>query len=263
MKHSFLTSIVSASLIACSSAAMYSTDFESFAGPEIAGTDGWTISDSTFELSFNADVAGSNGLGLGGFKSSPANDSVSLSHSYVESVGRITATFNFGIVDSTDLFPDRDSFGFSLNDGSGSLFKVFFKPDAQVPDPESVTDASWTAFYSVNGIGENPLALQIFEDGAYSLSIELSGAFTPGATTTELKLTLNDGIADFDRFRTLALNPLDPTTDFSVDFDTTNGAALAGDNFIGVDNLTVVPEPSSALLLTLAGLGLVSRRRRA
>ena len=49
-------------------------------------------------------------------------------------------------------------------------------------------------------------------------------------------------------------------TSFAVTWDSTGGA---GGNSITVDNVSLVPEPSSALLLGLAGLGFISRRRRA
>jgi hypothetical protein len=260
MKQKLSLLLLSAAMVSGANAALYTSSFSSptFSGNgEIAGNDGWVISDSIPNLSFVANIGNGQALGLGGEVAGPANSSVSLSHAYVEDVGRITATFDFAIFDSTADYKNRDTFGFSINGASGSLFAVSFVPVVSAPtDPELDTDAKWSAFYSVNGGANQTLSLQVQEQIKYGFSLALGG--------TGANATYNITIGGLNRTGTATgLNPTTDSTAFAFNWTTTLGAASAGDNFIGADSLTVVPEPSSTLLLALTGLGLASRRRRA
>jgi len=270
MKYPIFASLLSVSLAASASATAviksYTTGFSSPTFPssptpaEIAGHDGWVISDSTSELSFLANIGNGQALALGGTLSSPANASVSLSHAFTDYVGAISAHFDFAILDSTDAFPTRDSFGFSLNGNSGSLFAVTFRPVSQTANPDNDSNAKWAAFYSVNGGSDTTLNIEVEEQGKYSFDLKLLGAYQAG-NTTSTNYTLD--VSGLTRTGNIALAPQTSTAAFAFNYITTSGAANAGDNFIGVDNLSVVPEPSSSLLLALTGLGLVLRRRRA
>lgn len=269
MKLRIYTSLISVAAIASSSAALYTSDFNSFAAPptEIAGQDGWAINDpgNLGTLSFGVLLAGSQGLGIGGTYGETTTPSISLSHDFVESVGRVSARFDFSFEDSDEAFvASRDTFGFSLNGSSGKLFEVSFVPVTQSPTP-STTTGQWSAFYSVNGAPNIELAnTDLDEAGAFTFDLTLGGFFTPGnTTTTNFVLRLASGGTVLTRTGSVALDPQTATTGFAFNYAATDGVGFNGTNALLVDNLTVVPEPSSALLLALTSLGLVSRRRRA
>lgn len=268
MKLSIYTSLISVAAIASSSAALYTSDFNSFTAPptEIAGQDGWVINDpgGPGTLSYGILLAGSQGLGLGGTYGATTTPSVSLSHSFVESVGRVSAQFDFSFQDSDDEFFARDTFSFSFDGASGKLFEVSFVPQAQSMTPSS-TAAKWDAFYSVNGGSAFPLGIsELEEDGAYSFALTLGGALTSGNTTTSnYNLTIGSGGTFLTRTGSVTLDPQTATTGFAFNYTATDGIGFNGSNALLVDNLTVVPEPSSALLLALTSLGLITRRRRA
>lgn len=229
-------------------AATYTTNFSGVTS-DVAGYQGWTINDPQPSLSFGVTWNGSTAAALGGDFASPDVPVVGLNHTYGEALGTTTASFAFALVDSVD-FAGRDTFGFSFKDGATNLFSVVFVPnDPTQVDPEGTT-ATWSMFY-VTGAGTFPLSIAIEESTTQNFSL----AFTPNGSSTNFSLNLSGLV----RTGTFAVPSSTIASDFALEYT----ADQAGDNYIMVDNLSVVPEPSSFLLLGLAGLGFVSRRKRA
>jgi hypothetical protein len=238
-------------------AASYSTNFNSYSGPEIAGTDGWGINDATVGLSFLVNWNGSKAAALGGLVDSPSASTVGLNHAYTDTFGNTSVAFNFTIVDSSDTYPDRDTFAVSLYNGSGNLFKILFTPNSQTGTPDSDPNAQWNLSY-VAGAGPTVSLTQgVLEGGTYSLSLLLS----PNGSSTNFNLTVSGGTTA-NRTGTIAVNPSSATTNFGVLWTPTSGPSNAGSNYFLFDNLAVVPEVSSSLLFCFTGLGLVARRKR-
>lgn len=272
MKTSIYTSLLAAVITVNCNAALYTSTFDSFPVPpsEIAGTDGWVINDAgtspTTPLSYVGSLNGSQALGLGGAYGETTTASVALSQSFVESVGRVSANFDFAFEDSVDgaVVDARDTFSFSFNSSGGKLFEVSFVPVAQSSTP-STTTAEWNLFFSVNGGANQDLFITVEEIVGYNFDLTLGGAFpSSNVTTSSYELSISSGLNPvLTRSGSFALNPQTSTSAFAFNYTPTNGTGLNGAGSILVDNLTVVPEPSSSLLLALTGLGLAARRRRA
>ncbi|GAA5117622.1 PEP-CTERM sorting domain-containing protein [Luteolibacter yonseiensis] len=258
-------------LIASANAAVYRSDFNTLTSTpsvEIAGQDGWSSTSSTTFLSHT--VAWNNGTGtttaiaIGGTLDLSDQTTVGLNHSYGEELGRTTTKFDFSFTDSTfvvgDPDPDanyvalRDTFAYSVYSGAANIFSVVFTP-LEV-DPTVNPTAEWSMSYYVNGALGGSFFLEVEELGTYSLDL----AFSKHGYQTAVDLVLNDGTNLFARNQTVDLDPVLTITSFG--FDWTSTEAGGGDNEMLIDNLSVVPEPSSALLAGLAGLAFVSSRRR-
>lgn len=264
MKKTSYFTLLFASLAIAANAATYTENFTSFVAGPIAGNGGWTTSDPDPDVSFvtTLSMANGNSLGLGGAVAAATNDYTTLNHSYVETIGRVTATFDLAIIDSTD-FPGltaRDAYAFSFNGAGGSLFKVILTPDTQTLSPAADLLAEWSMSYSVNNGSPITLSIGIVENNAYNFVIDINGT----GLTSDAMITVNDGInpALVRNVTGFAVDPLTSLTNVSVDMDLFDPAA-AGDGYVILDNISVVPEPSSSLLVAIAGLGLISRRRRA
>jgi hypothetical protein len=271
MKTSIYTSLLALVITANSNAALYTSTFDAFPAPpaELAGNDGWVINDPGNPLygtlSYLGSLNGSQALGIGGAYGETTTASVALSQSFVESVGRVSAKFDFAFEDSDEsLIPARDAFSFSFNSSGSKLFEVSFVPVAQSATPSS-TLAQWDLFYSVNGGASQDLFIRVDEAALYNFDLTLGGAFpSTNTSTTSFKLSISSGLNPvLTREDSFAFNPQTSLTDFSFNYTPTGGIATGGTNSLLADNLTVVPEPSSSLLLALTGLGLAARRRRA
>jgi hypothetical protein len=264
MKLSHISSCILLLLSASLHGAIYSSSFTGLGSNDVAGFEGWTINDPEPTLSFGTTFGPVNeAAGLGGYNVSPNEATVGLSHGYGETFGYTVASFTFAITDSTNLFPGRDKFSFSFSDGATNLFSVLFTPT--VPgetNPDGDLNAAWTLSYSTGAGASVPLNISVAESGAYVMSF----SFSPNGGSTDFSLGVGalggDPLDTLVRTGTLTgLNPLTASSDFALGFIPSAGSG--GDNYIAIDDISVVPEPSSALLLGVVGLGLVSRRRRA
>lgn len=160
------------------------------------------------------------------------------------------------VVDSSPNFPNRDSFGLTFRSATDqNLLTININPTAQTssPDLNTRTDIfSWDSDFAAGSSNVGTL-----NEGQWT---SLNVLFTPsGVNDVDFTIkSVNNVIAT----GTLAgqggaeigtwgfeWNPLDPDD--------------VGDNILIFDDVVFIPEPSSAMLLMLAGLGILSRRKRA
>ncbi len=270
MKHSLVICISALAFVANVQGASYVTDFNSFDDQlDVAGQDGWVINDPTLGNSFIVIVDDTvtpinkaAALG-GGLSANPAAATVALTHPYGEWLGGTLMGFDFAFIDSTNADTRRDTFGVTLRGSGGSnLFTVFFSPDAQSSTPEELSpDAKWNLSYGVGsetpGAGAHSLTQGVLENGYYSFYLQ----FTPNGSTTDFELKVSGGTTEV-RTGNIAIDPTTVATDFGLTWTPTNLAA-PGDNYLVVDNFSVVPEASSSLLcIILATLVTTHHRRR-
>lgn len=258
-------------------AALYTFD-EFSAGFPLAGTateagvPGWTQSQAnpsdTQPLAwisgwdFPSPNPGNLGLAIGGFYDIPSTSSFAATVSTASThflVGSLVS-FDMTLVDSTNDFPDRDAFGFSIADGNGEVARFDFIPVAQSPTPESLPLAQWNVSYTVRGNDPVATTIPLIEGNAYNMSVEFDSVGLSFTFGNEL------GSANF----------LSTPVGYDVENDTLGEVSLLwskmpatadfGDNFMLVDNFSiapgaVIPEPTS-VTLCLASLGLLMRRKR-
>ncbi len=219
---------------------------------------------------------GNNSVLLGGYGLQsdivPGTAAPSLYRSFSAFEAGETPVFvaDFGIIPSTGSYPNKDRFGFSLLDATGtvSLAQFLFNPAASAFGPGSLA-VQW-----INGASTNDIA-DIAYGALYRLSVELTddtfnvsmasiiaetnglGVITNYATTNGVALVTGGAIAN-------SLNASDFQT-VSMDWQLlSEDPDEPGDNYMLVNNVSVVPEPSSYALLALAALGMAywARRRR-
>ncbi len=229
---------------------------------------GWTLGDAT---------AGNNSVLFGGYGLAdgivPGTSSPSLYRSFSSFTGGTNPILvaDFGIIASTGLAPNKDRFGFNLLDSTGttSLAQFVFNPTASGSGPAAL-GVQWISGATTNNVAD------VSYGALYRITVELSdttfdmsmagliaetngvGVVTNYATTNGF-LLVNDGLIDNSLtaadFQTVAMN-----------WDLLSGDPNdAGDNYLLVNEVSVVPEPSTyALLLTAAlGAACVLRRGRA
>jgi hypothetical protein len=275
MKHrSFALLSIAAAIIASSAqGAVYNYNFESFVPGNIHGQQGWEV-DATGDSNPGAIVGtfgfwGSRAASIG-WSTGLSKPSVYVSHAastpLLGTVGTPDATFSvlFQIYDS-DSFNGtdpkaavRDVFGFRLEDGSGNnLFSLFFTPYDQDPTPEN--DTAYNTFSYSTGAGPaipvlNSPLVSAQEGQSYTFSL----AFSPSGVN-DVAFT---GDISGDSFSGVLPGLATSTIGRFGAFWNTSDAAEPGSNQMLFDGVTLIPEPSSALLGLLgASLALVRRRR--
>lgn len=262
MKRFFACCLATAALGIDLKGASYSTTFNSFPGPEVKGTDGWTMDDSTTGLSFLPLWNGSKAAALGGLIDAPIAATTRLTHGYGASLGSTTMALDFTIVDSNNAYPNRDIFGISLLSGTDNLLTIFFTPAAQTASPNQLPEAQWNLSYQAGTAPMVSLTQGVIEGGGYGFNLGL----TPNGPNTDFVLKVMGGNT-VTRSGTIAIHPNSQVSDFGLLWTASQGVGASGDNFFVVDNLSVVPEPfsttvTSLLLLGFAGWGAHYRRRR-
>ena len=195
MKSIFCLSACCLTLTAGVNAAGYVTDFDDFTGngDDVAGQDGFAISDTTDQFSATTSLGILSG---GTTTTSPAillgdasvvdllptgpevelfNNSTTGNFVNTTTVGT-SVMFDFVLIDSfTDPdFGGRDTFGVSLSNGTNNVLSVIFEPAVASPvDPDS-EEAFWNVSYTA-GLGPTvPLDLAVVEGALFSLSIDLT-----------------------------------------------------------------------------------------
>lgn len=239
-------------------AATYSTDFTGFTlNQPVAGQDDWMIDDPTPDASYIMSVTGWGRVATLGYVFPLNNSSVYLSHAANTPLVGATFSVKFQVQDSTNDGPARDTFGFRLENGSGqNLFSFYLNPYDQDADPED--DYAYHTFaWSSSSTAPTVLlpGVAAEETKAYTLTVAfaLSGAndvtFTGDVNGSAFSGVIPglaaESIQELGAFWTPLNGPEDP-----------------GTNFLIFDNISLVPEPSAALL-GLAGISLsIIRRRR-
>ena len=282
MKQSLLFAFAACSIFNSLSASVYTTDFGNFDQTTVAGQDGWTTN-ATTGLPVDYDAVGESNIDLYNPATSnvmilgdasfvatpPIVSSVRLSHDYSGSLKNTEIGFDFFMTDSFtgSGYLNRDQFGVSLSNGNTDIFTLLFTPRTQTLDPSAGAAALWDVDYRI-GVGPvSDLNISFKENARLHLDLSFAAA---SATRTDVLLSLRYGTAlgEVGNASTVAVPNINmpiSNPDAMVDefnFFWTKQEAQFGSNYIMVDNLSVVPEPSSAILLSLAGLCLISRRRR-
>ena len=253
----FGTVVLAAVISSPMSRAAYSTGFEDerkYLSVYPRWQDGWSINDSTPNLSNFASLNGSFAGGIGALFSSPSVLNVDLIHSYSAPVAGTKFDVDFDIEQSSVSFPNRDSFGWSFKSGASDLFRVAFEPGAA-----GRLEVAW---YDSSNVRHTitPASQDIFYGGLYHLEAVFSAAGADALFTATLT-----GANPFSWSGTLTGAGSANLSAFGADFDVSGATGdQAGDNFMLFDNLsiTTVPEPSGALLSGVFAAGLLLRRRR-
>lgn len=271
MKQSLLTLSAAFSLAGLSQAALLVDNFDGYTdGSNMNGQGPWNVSNGfatpggeAIAIATISTFEGSPGAALiGGF--TPTNtllptvlssDPINVS---MFTVGFPTATFamDFGFLDSTGA--NRDDYRISLSSTGGNLLTIDLTPAASV-NTFNISFSSdyftgvtnWGTLDALDTLG-NPyfqISFQTYTDGIggmfYSLNDVNSGVMSSGL--------LADGLLA-DTLLT------DSITGLSISSIT---AGAAGDGFLVIDNVSVVPEPTSAMLGLLGASFVFLRRRRA
>lgn len=290
MKSSLFSGLAASFMVCGAYGAAYSTNFNSllFEG-DVDGQDGWTVSDTTDQYSQVAEanvnrllpLDASLVLQLGDAKAvttPPPGPSVALAHAYEGTVGQTNVAFDFVLLDSRTTaanFRYRDTFGISISNAGSNIFSIGFVPDAQSETP-STDLAQWNLVYQLGNATTVDLNMAVFEGSQYNFNL----AFNPNIgnpALTDFLLTIKsdvtpggitDGVTNGLRnsggaIPSFSLASSAATDEFNVFWAKEATNPGYGSNSILMDNLSVVPEPSSSLLLCLAGLGLACRRKRA
>ena len=188
---------------------------------------------------------------MGGYYDAPALSDVRLSHPVSLPLVQTSLGADFAIVPSTLSFPGRDSFGWSFYNGSGSnLLTITLEPDISNPVLFNVTWSTGAGGVSSTGLG-------VEYNGPYSFHVEFSNGGGADAAFTATLIGSNS--VSFNG----TLPGLANETMASFGENWRKGTGAAGDNYMLIDNVFVVPEPSASLVLAGAlAMPLLVRRRK-
>ena len=276
----FSSAFVMAVFAGSSNASVYIDNFESYGLGDITtggnAAHGWVSSDPTAGVGYVQNLNGSWGSRSAsiGFVSPLLNDNVFLSHTASTPLvgGGVDASFSarFQVIDSDAGYNDplavppitgsenRDKFGFRLESSTGAnLFTFYLNPTSQVPDPQSQTE--YNSYSWSTGTGAATVALPGYgsqETFAYTLTVNF---FNAGGGDVGFNADVNgsgfSGVIPGAASESIA--------NFGAIWNTLNGKTAPGSNFMVFDNVSLVPEPSSALLGLLGVSFVFVRRRRA
>lgn len=262
------------------SAAVYVSDFTGLADDQnLNGFDSWAVSptvgdDSGDPVAYGANVGGVRGFQVGGALDAPTagpgptiTASRSLTGISLVSAGPQPTVLmtNFALVDSLG-FSERNDYSISLWDGGTELFTISFA--AVASDPSGMDD-SWSVGFGSSALGPVSGAnfgIAEYDDGG----TPLDDSDDDGLHT--LSVTFIGSGADVNFYATITgagsntwtgkLNGLSAANVTEIRVGSNLGAETSwGDGVMGISGLNVIPEPSSALLVGVAALGLLRRRR--
>ena len=265
----FSSAFLIAMVAGSAQATVYIDNFNSgYTIGDLNGQNGWVCSDPTADIGYVQAIGGVWGSRSAsiGYVSPIADNSVYLSHSASTPLigDGVDATFSaqFQVIDSDSGYGDgsqaRDTFGLRLQSTTGTnLFTFYLNPTSQVADPENQTE--YNSFSWSTGTGAPTVALAgrgAEELYAYTLTVHF---FSAGGSDVGFNADVNgagfSGVIPGAAGQTIG--------SLGATWDTLNGAAAPGSNFMVFDNVSLVPEPSVALLGVLGASFAFTRRRRA
>jgi len=266
-------------------AAAYSSNFDSGLTRyvDLAGQDNWDIVGAT-PVSTQPDITGTSFLGasnmlggppytsehiavqFGGNNLDPGNNTAYLFQPYVAPlVGNDTAyahtefkvAMNIADSQGTGTLGNRDTFGFSIKDSSNNnLFSINFTPQEQAPgDPTDYTRVD-NVTWSSGGTHSGTIATQT--EGSFTtleLTLWKTGVNDVGFAINSVGSLITSG--------TIAGLGSANIASFGAYVNTYSESFLAGSNVMVFDDISLVPEPSSALLGLVGASFFFVRRRRA
>ena len=261
--------ILAAALLAClsPSAVAYTTTFPvaTFAplGSQIAGKDGWTISDPgadsspVFPLSYSTylpdkvTLKNSVAAELGGYYDpppAPSPTTVFLSHDAAGQLQNTSFSVDFAVQGSGEPYSGRDGFGFALRDaGDHNLLSVVLIPvTGGSGDAYQVAYAVGSAA-AINAHDANSSLIYVHQSGLYTLSLNL----TPNAANPAFSATITGTNSQTFTGTATGLGSA-VVGRFGALWNVTD--AVAGNNGLIFDNVAVVQgsaAPALPLILTL------------
>lgn len=270
MKQSFLVIFCFGSVLGLSHAATYVSNFDSAPyayDASLNGLDGWTVSGASLPdvakiavSPFPTPVSGGQGIYFG-------YQEIDASFAYLQRSGGDSLVGNgagytqfqaaYTIQDSVPTFVNRDSFGFTFRGASNqNILTINLSPTLQSGSPQllpsRVDQYSWSSDFAAGNANIGNLT-----EGQWST---LNLLFTPSGVSDVAFSLKFQGVEAASGILTGAATQSLGTYGFLW---TPLDAADEGSNVLLIDDVSLIPEPSSSLLLCLAGLGLVVRRKRA
>ncbi len=261
MNRSILTLAASFALAGGAHAVVLVDDFEDY-GPLFGDMNlqgGWTVTNGNPANVLDGPVvivdaytwdASTQSATVGGVEQT-AVGVTTLSHTLsvpLQSVSGWASSFSFetAYTESDNGFRNPFSVVFGTDFGGGNLLTIDFTPGAA-----GEYDVSWSSGFAAGGaIG--PLTANIstqFQLDTYwngsNVAYDFTNAGTPVSSGTFV-----------------SLNATDLVDSFSVNWDSSVGGGV-GNNSITIDNVIMVPEPTSAMLGLLGASCVFLRRRRA
>lgn len=204
------------------------------------GTDGWTLTTSTGNTSqagsFQGD-SGGNGDGSGAGAGNPAwgfyaNSGQSSSGVWNLAGGSLTVGQELGIDFDNGFINNGSQVGIEFRNGSTTGLSIFFTGGA--------------SFYQVFRNGGVVNSTVGFTDNGFNIQVEATGTGTYALTFGSFSQTgtFGNGVTAIDNIRVFNTN-----------------AGGGGQFNLFANNITVVPEPATALLGSLGMLALLRRRK--
>ena len=266
MNKKILTSSALAALSLCTlgHSAIYSSNFNSpgYSVGDLDGQNGWVTSDTGTDVAYVEDQSLTGWPGSYGQVASIGYvDTLSTSQPYTYHnvntpfIQDYLTTFSVEMVirDSSNTAPDRDGFGFRLENSSGdNLFSLEFDPISQSGAPSGSTRFDTVSWSSGATTGSTPYLLQ--EDSRWKFDIVFYGS---GVNDIGFMATLT-GVGSVNFSGVLPGVASESITRMGAFWD---AGGSSGDNYMQFDNISLVPEPSSALLIAL-GAAVTLRRKR-
>jgi len=232
-------------------------------GTNMNGQGGWTVTNGltsgsdpiVIATSFTFD--GSDGAALiGGLEPDTPNSTVSLSRSANLTLADFSTgvarrfEIDFGFLDALDIADPRNPYSIVVDTNNGNLLTINLAPGASL---NTYTVSFSSAFFAFAGTADLD-ALDTFGNPYYPFAMEI---WTEDNSTVQYQLFSNNAL--FNSGVLAGANPGDLITGMSINVDTDGGA---GEGFLVVDNVTLIPEPSTALLGLISAAFCFTRRRR-
>ena len=261
MKRSIFSFAATLSLVGGSHAAILVDNFESYSPlfGDMNGNGSWIVSNGIPAIPAEGPVvildaytwdASAQSATVGGVQSTLGGVTSMYNSSFGVPLVSVTPQptyFEIETAYTESTVGQRNNFSFVLNATSGNLLTLTFTPSGG----PTQYDVSWSSAFATGALigslsANTPtqFRLNTFASGA-NVAYSLTNAGTPVSSGLLVGASASDVI-----------------NSFAVNWDSASNGGL-GNNSITIDNISVVPEPSSALLGLLGASFAFLRRRRA